>query len=136
MGKTNRVTLIGNLGDDIKLHHFEGVGVIGNVSLATTEVYKNKAGDKVDSVEWHNLKFFGKGAEIMEKYTQKGSLLCVHGRLTYRKYEKDGHKFTIAEIKVEDFEFLSSSKNNDNSGQIQNIPPTPPIEDDDSGPPF
>lgn len=132
MARTNKVTLIGNLGKDIEIHRFDNGGIIGNTSLATTDVYKNKAGEKVETTEWHLLKFIGKSAEIIEKHAPKGTLICVHGRLTYRKWEKDGTTHTVAEIKVEEFEFLGSKPKSDNNSN----PNVPGVEYDDSDLPF
>lgn len=127
MGKTNKVMLIGNLGDKIKMHYFEGGNCLGRVSLATTETYKNKEGEKVTSTEWHNIVFRNKQAEVVEKYTDKGSKLYVEGRIKYREYEKDGEKKYMTEIVVNDFEFLSASNNTqqEQSGQNNNQAQTP-----------
>ena len=119
--------LIGNLGDKIKMHYFEGGNCLGRVSLATTETYKNKEGEKVTSTEWHNIVFRNKQAEVVEKYTDKGSKLYVEGRIKYREYEKDGEKKYMTEIVVNDFEFLSASNNTqqEQSGQNNNQAQTP-----------
>lgn len=118
----NKVILIGRLGDDIKLHHFEGGGCIGRVSMATSEKYKKKDGEKVEDTEWHSLTFLNKSAEIIEKYTRKGSKIMVEGRIKYRIWDKDdGTKGYATEIKVRDFEFLDSKK--DSNSQHQETPP-------------
>lgn len=117
MGKTNKVILIGNLGDNIKMNYFEGGNCIGRASLATTETYKNKEGEKVTSTEWHNIVFRNKMAEVVEKHTEKGSKLYVEGRIKYREYEKEGVKKYMTEIVVNDFEFLSQSSNNQTNNQ-------------------
>jgi len=152
MGKTNKVILVGNMGDDIKLHHFEGGGMIGRVGLATTEKYKKKNSDEVvEDTEWHNLVFYNKSAELIDKYCQKGSKLYIEGRIKYRQWDgEDGQKKYATEIKVGSFEFLDSkgssnrapvppndvsavdAYNNKQGGantattQNNQIPPTPP----------
>lgn len=104
----NKVTLIGNLGQDVKLITFEGGNMIGTTSLATSKSWKDKTtGDKKERTEWHKLVFRGKAAEIVEKYTEKGQKLYVEGEIQYREYEKDGVKKYITEISVNDFKFLS-----------------------------
>lgn len=107
----NKVTLIGNLGQDVKLITFEGGNMIGTTSLATSRSWKDKTtGEKKEKTEWHKLVFRGKGAEIVEKYTGKGSKLYVEGEIQYREYEKDGEKKYITEISVNDFKFLSQKE--------------------------
>ena len=104
----NKVTLIGNLCQDVKLITFAGGNLIGTTSLATSRSWKDKTtGEKKEKTEWHKLVFRGKGAEIVEKYTGKGSKLYVEGEIQYREYEKDGEKKYITEISVNDFKFLS-----------------------------
>ncbi len=138
MGKTNKVILIGNFGDAIQMHYFEGGGCIGRVSLATTETYTKKdSGEKVQNTEWHNLVFKNKLAETIEKYTTKGSRMYVEGRLKYQKWEKDGVTRYTTEIHVRDFEFLSVNGESSGTNQpTQSAPPNPPAysgggEDDD-----
>jgi single-strand DNA-binding protein len=136
MSKTNKVILIGNFGDEIKMHHFEGGNCVGRVPMATTETYKNKEGEKVSNTEWHNLVFRNKGAEIIEKYTSKGDKLYIEGRLKYRVWEgEDGQKNYSTEIHVNDFEFLSTKKQEvkDPARALNEAvqTPTPPKEGED-----
>ena len=71
-GSLNKVMLIGNLGDDVKLHHFDGGGCIGRFPIATNENYTNKTtGEKVSNTEWHNVVVRNKAAEICEKISQQ-----------------------------------------------------------------
>ena len=106
----NKVILIGRLGDNPKVNTTDSGLKVANLSLATKESYKNKVGEKITNTEWHRLVCYGKGAEILEKYTSKGSLLCVEGGVYTRKWEdKDGNTRYSTEIKVSDFEFLGSS---------------------------
>lgn len=119
--KTNKVFLIGILGKDIEIIHFNN-GCIGNVSLATNEVYTNKqTGEKISNTEWHNLVFKNKQANIIEKYAKKGSKLFVIGRLKYRSWEQNGDTKYKTEIHVNEFEFLSKLQNeSNNNGNSQN----------------
>jgi single-strand DNA-binding protein len=137
MGKLNKVQLIGNFGDAIQMHHFDGGGCIGRVSLATTETYTKKdTNEKVENVEWHNVVFRNKQAEIIEKYTEKGSKMFVEGRLKYRKWDdKDGVTRYSTEIIVKEFEFLSASKKADNQTQTtSSAGPVPPQGENDDLP--
>ena len=128
--------LIGNFGDEIKVHYFEGGNCVGRVPLATTETYTNKnTGEKVQNTEWHNLVFRNKGCEIIEKYTSKGDKLFVEGRLKYRVWQgEDGKNNYSTEIHVNDFEFLSTKKQEikdqarDLNAAAQHQTPKPPKE--------
>ncbi len=73
MKGVNKVILIGNLGKDPEVRRLENGGMVANFSLATTEVYKDKTGKRVEQVEWHNIAVWNKQAEIAEKYLKKGS---------------------------------------------------------------
>ena len=73
-GSLNKVMLIGHLGDDIKMHYFDGGGCVGRFSLATNETYTDKSsGEKVTNTDWHNILVRNKAAEICQKYLSKGS---------------------------------------------------------------
>lgn len=97
----NRVQLIGNLGDKIEIKTFDSGKKVGRVALATHESYKNKSGEKVEETTWHNLVLWNKEAEILEKYTDKGSEIAIEGKLTSRDYtDKDGIKRYITEVVV------------------------------------
>ena len=77
-GSLNKVMLIGNLGDEVKMHHFDGGGCIGRFPIATNENYTNKTtGEKVSNTEWHNVVVRNKAAEVCEKYLSKGDKIYV-----------------------------------------------------------
>ncbi len=111
-GTLNKVMLIGHLGDDVKMHYFEGGGSIGRFPLATNESYKNKnSGEKVINTEWHNLVVRNKAAEICEKYLSKGDRIYVEGRIKTRKWTgEDGVDRYSTEINVNEFTFLTTKK--------------------------
>jgi single-strand DNA-binding protein len=103
----NRVQLIGNLGADPEIKIFDSGKKNAKLSLATTDVYNNAKGDKVEQTQWHNLILWGKTADIAEKYLHKGSELAVDGRITYRSYDdKNGEKKYITEIIVNEIVML------------------------------
>lgn len=84
----NRVILIGNLGQDPEVRHMPNGNAVANVSIATSESWKdNSTGEKKERTEWHRVVFFGKLAEIVEKYLKKGSKVYVEGRLQTRKWQ-------------------------------------------------
>jgi single-strand DNA-binding protein len=111
----NKVMLIGHLGDDLKMHYFEGGNSIGRFPLATNEVYLNKTtGEKITSTEWHNLVVRNKAAEICEKYLSKGDKIYVEGRIKSRNWQaEDGTTKYTTEIQVTEFVFLTTKKNSD-----------------------
>ena len=111
-GTLNKVMLIGHLGDDIKIHHFEGGGSIGRFPLATNENYTNKnTGEKITNTEWHNVVVRNKAAEICEKYLSKGDKIYIEGRIKTRKWKaEDGADRYSTEINVNEFTFLTTKK--------------------------
>ena len=112
-GTLNKVMLIGHLGDDVKIHFFEGGGCVGRFPIATNEVYTNKnSGEKVNNTDWHNVVLRNKAAEICEKYLSKGDKIYVEGRLKTRKWQDQNNndRYTT-EINVDEFTFLSTKKN-------------------------
>src|SRR5690606_3243335 len=108
-GTLNKVMLIGHLGDDVKMHYFEGGNCIGRFPLATNEVYINKqTNEKITSTEWHNLVVRNKAAEICEKYLSKGDKIYVEGRIRPRPRQADDRTTTYTtEIHVTEFTFLT-----------------------------
>lgn len=107
-GTLNKVMLIGHLGDEVKVHYFEGGGAIGRFPLATNESYTNKKTDeKVVTTEWHNIVVRNKLAEICEKYLKKGDKVYCEGRIKTRQWEQEGVKRYTTEIHVVDMNFLS-----------------------------
>jgi len=112
--------LIGFLGDDIKMHYFDGGNCIGRFQLATNEVYINKTtNEKITSTEWHNLVVRNKAAELCEKYLSKGDKIYVEGRIKSRQWQADdGSTKYASEIQVTEFTFLTTKKESENNKQI------------------
>jgi len=119
-GTLNKVMLIGHLGNDIKMHYFEGGNSIGRFSLATNEVYINKqTNEKITSTEWHNLVVRNKAAEICEKYLSKGDKIYIEGRIKSRQWQADdGSVKYSTEIQVTEFTFLSIKKDPEANKQM------------------
>ena len=113
-GTLNKVMLIGHLGDEVKMHHFEGGGCIGRFPLATNETYTNKStGEKVSSTEWHNIVVRNKAAELCQKYLSKGDKVYIEGKIKSRKWTDDsGKERYMTEINTDVFTFLNN-KNED-----------------------
>jgi single-strand DNA-binding protein len=118
----NKVILIGNLGDDIKMHYFDDSNSVGRFSMATSESYTNKkTGEKVTNTDWHNVVVRNKLAEICEKYLSKGDKVYVEGKLKNKQWEQDGIKRYSTEIHVSEMTFLSTKKNIENSTKSPEI---------------
>ena len=107
----NKAMLIGHLGDEVKMHYFEGGNSIGRFPVATNESYSNKqTGERITTTEWHNVVVRNKLAEICEKYLSKGDRVYVEGRIKTRQWEQDGIKRYTTEIHAMDMTFLSTKK--------------------------
>ncbi len=109
-GTLNKVMLIGHLGDEVKMHYFDGGNCLGRFPIATNESYTNKqTGERITNTEWHNVVVRNKAAEICEKYLSKGDKVYVEGRLKTRQWQgEDGNNRYSTEIHVVDFTFLST----------------------------
>ncbi len=95
----NKVILVGNVGKDPETRHLEGGNTVSKFSLATSEVYRNKDGEKITNTEWHNIVLWKGLAEIAEKYVKKGSQLYIEGRIRTRSYtDQDNNTKYITEI--------------------------------------
>ena len=109
MASVNKVILIGNLGRDPETRYMPDGGAVTNVSIATTESWKDKNGEKQEKTEWHRVAFFGKLAEIAGEYLKKGSQVYVEGRLQTRKWQdKDGQDKYTTEIVADRMQMLGS----------------------------
>jgi single-strand DNA-binding protein len=99
----NKVQLIGNLGNAPEVKTLETGNTLAKMRIATSEIYKNAAGEKVTTTQWHTVIAWGKIAEIAGRYLTKGSEVMIEGRLTYREYTtSDGQKRTATEIVAND----------------------------------
>ncbi|AJR02678.1 single-stranded DNA-binding protein [Siansivirga zeaxanthinifaciens] len=149
-GTLNKVMLIGHLGDEVKMHYFEGGGCVGRFPLATNETYVSKqTNERVTNTEWHNIVVRNKGAEICEKYLSKGDKVYIEGRLKTRKWQDEGgNERYSTEIQCTDFTFLSTKKESEANASNAAASPVskpetkpeatkaPVIEDDEDDLPF
>jgi len=109
MASVNKVILIGNLGRDPETRYMPHGGAVTNISVATTDVWKDKQGEKQEKTEWHRVAFFGKLAEIAGEYLKKGSQVYVEGRLQTRKWQdKEGVDKYTTEIVADRMQMLGS----------------------------
>ena len=113
MAKTvNKVILLGNVGKDPEIKSTAGGTLVANLSLATSDRYKDKGGEWQERTEWHNLVGYARGAEILRDYVKKGSKLYVEGRITTRSWDdkETGKKVYRTEIVVTDISLLSTTE--------------------------
>lgn len=117
-GTLNKVMLIGHLGDEVKMHYFEGGGCIGRFPLATNETYVSKqTNERVSNTEWHNIVVRNKAAEICEKYLSKGDKVYIEGRIKTRKWQDEkGMDHFTTEIQCKDFTFLTTKSESTSAG--------------------
>jgi single-strand DNA-binding protein len=108
----NKVTLIGNLGKDPEVRHLESGASVANFSMATTETYKNRNGEKVSQTEWHNIVLWRGLAEISEKYLKKGDKIYIEGRIRTRSWQdKDDNTRYSTEIVGDNMIMLGGNNN-------------------------
>ncbi len=104
---SNQVQLIGRLGEAVELKKAENGSDFARLSIAINESYKNKNGEKVENTSWFNCIAWGKTAELLEQYGEKGKKMLVHGKLSNHNYtDKEGVKRYATEIYVDEFLFL------------------------------
>lgn len=120
MAGVNKVILIGNLGADPEVKHLEGDKVVANISLATTESYKDKSGNRVDNTEWHDLELWDGQAKIAEQYLKKGMQLYVEGKIKTDTWQDDqGNNRKKVRIRVLSFTMLGGRPEGGNNASDQ-----------------
>lgn len=119
MGRSvNKATIIGTLGRDPEMKYMPNGNAVVSLSVATDESYNDKqSGQKVERTEWHRLTAFGKTAEIIGQYLNKGSKAYFEGKLRTKEYEKDGIKRYSTEIVVNDMMMLDGKQDGQQSQQ-------------------
>ena len=114
MAGVNKVILIGNLGKDPEVRYLDSGVAVANFSLATTENYKNKEGERISQTEWHNIVLWRGLAEVAEKWLKKGSSVYIEGKIRNKKWEdKEGNTRYTTEILGDNMTMLG--KKDDNS---------------------
>ena len=116
MAGVNKVILLGNLGKDPEIRHLDNGIAVANFSLATTESYTNKQGERVNQTEWHNIVLWRGLADVAEKYLKKGNSIYVEGKINTRKWEdKEGVTRYSTDIIADKMTMLGSRSNNSSS---------------------
>lgn len=129
MASVNKVIVLGNLGKDPEVRHLPNGDAVCNFSLATTESWKDKDGNKQDKTEWHNIVIFRKLAEIAGEYLKKGRPVYIEGRLQTRKWQdKEGKDRYTTEIVADQMQMLGSR---DEAKEVTKTSETPKTNFDD-----
>lgn len=117
----NKIILIGRIGKDPEVRKLES-GTFASFSLATTESYKNKSGERIENTTWHNIKCFGKQAEFVEKYVTKGLMMVIEGQYLSENYEtKSGEKRTSYFVKPSEIKFGDNPKEKAEVQQVTKV---------------
>ncbi|MBX3615909.1 single-stranded DNA-binding protein [Nitrosomonas sp.] len=120
MASVNKVILIGNLGKDPETRYMSNGEAVTNITLATTDTWKDKNGEKQEKTEWHRVTFYRKLAEIAGEYLKKGRPVYVEGRLETRKWtDKNGVERYTTDIIATDMKMLG---NRSGSGSFESSP--------------
>ncbi len=123
MASVNKAIIIGNLGKDPEMRYMPSGDAICNFSIATTDSWKDKSGEKQEKTEWHRISMFGKLAEIAGEYLKKGSQVYVEGRLQTRKWQdKDGHERYTTEIVADRMQMLGSKSGGGGNFEVVDNP--------------
>jgi single-strand DNA-binding protein len=123
MSGVNRVILVGNVGKDPEVRYLDNNVCVAKFSVATSESYKNKEGQKVESTEWHNIVLWRGLAEIAEKYVRKGSRVYLEGKIKSRSWEdKEGKKHYATDIVCDNMTLLDRKGDNNGGATISSGP--------------
>ncbi len=122
-GSVNKVILIGNLGRDPEVRSFQNGGRIANLSIATSETWKDKAtGERRERTEWHRVVVFNENlVAVVEQFLKKGSKVYIEGQLETRKYEKDGRETYTTEVVLRP----SAARSTSSTARAPARPPAP-----------
>ena len=112
MASLNKVLLIGNCGGEPQIKTLASGNKVANITLATTERYKDRNGEQKEDTEWHSVQAFGKLADVVERFVHKGSLLYVDGKIRTRSYEADGRTMYRTEILADHIQMLDRPQGN------------------------
>ena len=110
MSGINKVILVGYVGKDPEVKYLEGGVATARFPLATSDTYKNKEGQKVETTEWHNVVVWRGLAEIVEKYVRKGKLIYIEGKIKTRQYGDENNKKYITEIVADEMKMLGGPR--------------------------
>ena len=134
MGSVNKVILVGNLGRDAELRYTPGGAAVATLNLATTEVFKDREGQKKEDTQWHRVILWGKTAESLQDYLTKGKQIYVEGKLQTRKWkDKDGNDKYTTEVRGDRVVLLSGGGRGGDSGGSGRAPTDEFSRGDQSG---
>ena len=118
MAGVNKVIIMGHLGRDVEMRYQPSGGAIANFSIATSETFKDKEGNKQERTEWHRIVLFGRTAEIAGEYLRKGSMAYIEGRLQTRKWtDKEGQERYTTEIVGDRLQLVGSRNDGGNRSE-------------------
>lgn len=133
MASVNKVILLGNLGRDPELRYTQSGGAVATLSIATTERWTSKEGERKEKTEWHRVVLWGRQAEVANQYLKKGSSCYIEGRITTREWEdKDKQKRYTTEIVGQTLQLMPRSDGGGGGSRGSNEPPPPSDEYYDS----
>lgn len=138
MAGVNKVILIGNLGRDPELRYTQGGQAVANFTLATTERFPTREGERQERTEWHRIVAWGRTAELCAQYLSKGRSVYVEGRLQTREWEdRDGQKRRTTEIVALSVQFLGGREGGAGAaaGGPRPASEAPPAEEESAPPP-
>ena len=119
----NKVILVGRLGKDPETRYMTNGEAVTNATLATSENWKDKSGEKQEKTEWHNLVFYRRLAEIAGEYLKKGSQIYVEGKIQTRKWQdKEGKDRYTTEIVVNEMQMLGGKSSGSGSFEVVDKP--------------
>lgn len=117
MASVNKVMVLGNMGRDPEIRYTQGGDAIANLSIATSEKWKDKSGEQHERTEWSRVVLFGRQAEVAGEYLKKGSTVWIEGRLQTRKYtDKDGVERYTTEIVADRMQMIGSRREREEGG--------------------
>lgn len=120
MAGVNKQILLGNLGQDPETRLLENGRMVANFSMATSESYKDKQGNKIENTEWHRIVLWSPLAEIAQKYLNKGDKVYLEGKTTHRSYDSEGQTKYITEVVCNKIELIGNKGNAED--QISGLP--------------
>lgn len=138
-GTVNRVILVGNVGIEPEIRNMQSGDRVANLSLATSETWKDKAGERQEKTQWHKIVIFNQNIiGVVEKYVKKGAKLYIEGQIETRRWDKDGVAQYTTEIVIKPFNGQLTMLDSAGGSQEQDAPASEPVSavEDDSEIPF
>ncbi|MEO6929948.1 MAG: single-stranded DNA-binding protein [Casimicrobiaceae bacterium] len=127
MASVNKVILLGNLGRDPETRYTTGGDAVTNLRIATSEQWKDKAGEKQERTEWHSVVLFGRQAEVAGEYLKKGRSVYIEGRLQTRKYtDKEGVEKYSTEVVADRMQLIGGAREGGAGGGDTDFASAPP----------